>query len=236
MSFDRAVKHTIHHEGGYADDPADRGGETYVGISRVYWPDWEGWAVVDSKKKLPGFPKLLYADPSMIRAVNTFYKTHYWDTISGDALDALDAEIAAEAFDVAVNMGTKRSGQFIQQALNIFNRNGSTYGEIVVDGKIGPATISTLRKFLEKDTPEMFLKVQLLQRGAFYMRIAEADETQERFIRGWINRLSMNKTQVPEQGQTTPIETLREVSITEVQTGQLFMWDGTKFIAVARHS
>lgn len=34
-------------EGGYANVLGDKGGETYMGISRVYWPSWPGWPVID---------------------------------------------------------------------------------------------------------------------------------------------------------------------------------------------
>jgi type VI secretion system secreted protein VgrG len=43
MSWDnflKAFNTTMTFEGGYANDPDDAGGETYMGISRRYHPDW----------------------------------------------------------------------------------------------------------------------------------------------------------------------------------------------------
>ena len=37
--FDHAVKEILRHEGGYVDDPVDRGGETKYGISKRSYPD-----------------------------------------------------------------------------------------------------------------------------------------------------------------------------------------------------
>ena len=51
MSFDNAFAHTQTNEGGYANNKADLGGETYAGISRKYHPKWSGWAIVDELKK-----------------------------------------------------------------------------------------------------------------------------------------------------------------------------------------
>ena len=38
--FSEAFTQTAAHEGGYSNDPLDRGGETYRGIARVHHPDW----------------------------------------------------------------------------------------------------------------------------------------------------------------------------------------------------
>ena len=36
MGFEQAVAKVLDHEGGFVDDPADRGGMTFMGISRVF--------------------------------------------------------------------------------------------------------------------------------------------------------------------------------------------------------
>jgi lysozyme family protein len=38
-------------EGGYVNDPDDKGGETYRGIARKKHPSWRGWYKVDDVKK-----------------------------------------------------------------------------------------------------------------------------------------------------------------------------------------
>lgn len=45
-----AYERMIRREGGYrlTNDPADRGGMTFAGISRNRWPDWEGWRQIDA--------------------------------------------------------------------------------------------------------------------------------------------------------------------------------------------
>ncbi len=39
MSFEQAVDKVLDHEGGFVDDPADRGGMTFMGISRRWFSD-----------------------------------------------------------------------------------------------------------------------------------------------------------------------------------------------------
>ena len=45
--FNQAFDITMGHEGGYANNKLDTGGETYRGVSRNNWPDWEGWRLID---------------------------------------------------------------------------------------------------------------------------------------------------------------------------------------------
>ena len=47
----KALEYTGQNEGGYVNNIADKGQETFNGLSRVYNPDWEGWAKVDEAKK-----------------------------------------------------------------------------------------------------------------------------------------------------------------------------------------
>ena len=42
--FKVAFAKTIRFEGGYVNHKADKGGETYKGIARNFWPKWKGWA------------------------------------------------------------------------------------------------------------------------------------------------------------------------------------------------
>ena len=192
-AFKEAYKFTIKYEGGYVNDPSDYGGETIYGVSRVYWPRWPGWAIVDRAKRESNFPKSLYNNDELHDMVAAFYKEQFWDKLNCDELAKGSVEVAAEAFDAGVNMGIGRAAKFVQTALNIFNRNTKNYRDIAVDGDIGPTTIRTYKTFLQNNDPLLILKSQLLQRGAFYIRRVSTNATQERFIRGWLNRLVIDK-------------------------------------------
>jgi lysozyme family protein len=49
--FSHIVNDTLKHEGGYANHPADKGGETYRGITRKHNSEWEGWRYIDEVKR-----------------------------------------------------------------------------------------------------------------------------------------------------------------------------------------
>ena len=185
--FSDGYKITAAHEGGYVNDPVDRGGETYRGIARVHHPDWTGWARVDAQRRTAGFPKSLDRDATLQRAVKAFYKKAYWDRFKGD--DIPDQALANELYDTAVNMGVRRSVRFLQSSLNLLNRNQKDYKDLIVDGWFGEKTLTTVGTLLRKDRGSRpLVKMMNIQQGARYVEIMAGDASQERFARGWIKR------------------------------------------------
>lgn len=185
--FSDGFERTSAHEGGYVNDPVDRGGETYRGIARVHHPDWSGWKRVDAMRGKRGFPKALDSDGTLQKAVKAFYKKAYWDRFDGD--DIPDQALANELYDTAVNMGVRRSVRFLQSSLNLLNRNQRDYADLVVDGWFGGKTLNTLSVLLRKDRgSDALVKMMNIQQGARYVEIMAGDARQERFARGWIKR------------------------------------------------
>ncbi len=195
--FNEAYQHTSGIEGGYADDPTDRGGETYRGIARKWYPAWPGWKIVDSFKTLteqpnPNFLQLLAVDEPLHKLVRDFYKTEYWDSLRCYAIDS--QAIATELFDTAVNMSKIWAIKFLQQALNALNQNAKFYNDISVDGAIGPATLRTLVTCLSYNDEILILKIMNGLQLARFIEIMTNDPTQEKFARGWIgNRIQIGK-------------------------------------------
>lgn len=185
--FKNAFEKTSSHEGGYVNDPEDRGGETYRGIARRYHPRWSGWTFIDGLKNQAGFPDNLDTSSTLQTAVRSLYKKNYWDRIQGDAIS--DEALAHELYDSAVNMGVARVVKFLQESLNILNRNQRDYPDISVDGNFGPTTLKTLKKLLRKDgSSRNLLRLMNLLQGMGYIEIVRRDPTQEKYIRGWLNR------------------------------------------------
>jgi lysozyme family protein len=173
MSFEKAVAAVLKHEGGYVNDPRDRGGETNFGITR---------AAADAN----GFGNPL---SSMTRRdAEEIYRRAYWNKCGLDGVDQVDEGTAEKLFDIAVNMGIGTAGQFLQRALNLLNRNQSMFADLKVDGQLGPGTVDALHKLQAEDLPVLRALLTAYQ-GRRYIDIIEHDSTQERFTRGWINRL-----------------------------------------------
>lgn len=98
---------TNKNEGGYVNDPADHGGETYCGISRVNFPHWSGWGIIDNCKTMNHFPEILKASDLLPKLIEDFYKTNFWNPINGDNIPNQD--LANQVYDASVNMGVHQA-------------------------------------------------------------------------------------------------------------------------------
>lgn len=163
--FDAAMAFTLRWEGGWVDDPADPGLETYRGISRRAHPDWDGWPLVDAlaDKDAPDLPLEV--------KVRAFYREHYWEPIAGDALPG---PLAVAVFDWAVHSGVTRAAIALQTMI------GAT-----PDGKIGPATIAAAHRY----AGSLAARELLAARRVFLTGLIESRPTLGKFSGGWSNRL-----------------------------------------------
>ena len=185
-NYEPAYRAVMSAEGGYSNRAVDRGGETYCGISRKYYPHWVGWGIVD-QYPLPnkhGIDK----DPKLPALVQSFYKSEYWDKFQGDKIRS--QTIAEELFDTGVNMGLGAAVKFLQRALNVLNRRGKLYPDLEIDGGMGPTTLSSLNTMQEE---RLLFKIMNILQGSHYVDIMLDDETQEDNARGWFNRVSIEK-------------------------------------------
>lgn len=191
--FEEAYKKTMGHEGTYVIDPTDAGGETYCGISRRWFPDWEGWAIIDASRSKDGFPKSLDDDGVLQSLIPMFYKQHFWNRFQGDKIK--DQRVADELFDTAVNMSVSDSVKFLQGALNVLNRNQALFPDMTDDGVLGPTTLDSLHKYCRggKDDVVMLLKIMNVMQGQHYIDYMGKSPMQEKFCRGWFKRVEITK-------------------------------------------
>lgn len=174
---DETISRIIDVEGGYVDDPSDSGGETNYGITL-------------SVARANGYSGSMRDLPKS--KAYEIYSKKYWDSVKGDQLVSLSNDIAAEVVDTAVNAGVYRASEFLQRLLNVMNKNQKLYNDLVVDGNIGPATISALAVYLEARDENVFLDGLNCLQGAFYIELAERRQKDEKFIYGWLkNRVSL---------------------------------------------
>ena len=191
MSFEIAYKKTMVHEGLYSNDSVDFGGETVKGISRRFHPDWSGWGIIDYYKQFENFRDLLKNSKKLGDSVKAFYKKNYWDIFDGDEINSL---IAIEMFDTAVNMGIKKSILFLQIGLNCLNRNEILFKDLIEDSFWGNNTKNALN-LLTKTEIDIIILLKILNvlQGNHYIEIMKKNHTQEKYARGWFNRVEIKK-------------------------------------------
>jgi len=171
--FNLAISTVLEHEGGYANDPLDRGGETYRGIARRFHPRWEGWAVIDAAKQFPGFPGTLDADGHLKSLVVQFYRDKFW------RYEGITSQrVAVKVFDAAVNMGSPNAHRILQRALRQLGY------KLKVDGQMGPRTLrATNEAFMEMLLPELRAYA-----AVYYAKIVARKPEQVKWLYGWMRR------------------------------------------------
>jgi lysozyme family protein len=118
-SFPLALTYVLRSEGGYVNNPHDKGGATNHGITqRVY----NAWRVNHGNK----LRSVALIDDEEVASI---YRYQYWDAVRGDELPA---GVDYAVFDAAVNSGPVHAAKWLQLAL----------GGIKVDGVIGSITIN----------------------------------------------------------------------------------------------
>lgn len=173
MSYkDEVINGIIAVEGGFVDDPDDSGGATKYGITEAVA---RRYGYTGSMRDLPRM--LAYQ----------IYSDQYWHSVNADQLQAMFKPLCNEVVDTAVNVGVIRAGKFLQRALNVLNDNQSLYGDVAVDGHIGPATLKALRYYLDHREGETLVKALNCLQGSFYIELAERREKDQRFVYGWLN-------------------------------------------------
>lgn len=188
--FETAYYITNQIEGGYANDKDDKGGETYRGRSRKFYPEWPGWKIIDSMKTRKDFPGCLDTIPELQVLVKQSYKQIEWNGIMGDNIT--NQAIANEVYDNAVNMGVKKSIEYLQRTINILNRNqrSDMYPDIKVDGSMGAKTLEALKICIKKNTANRVLNVINGFQIKHYLTLMEREPVNEKYI-GWFDRVEI---------------------------------------------
>ena len=175
------IDNIIEVEGGYVNDPADRGGETKYGITiataRAY-----GY-----RGAMRDLPRVTAFDIYL----NDYYLGPHFDWIA-----QRDARLAEELTDTGVNMGQTWGVRFLQRALNAFNDGAALYPDLAEDGFIGRKTLSALDAYLaHRGSQGRLVLLGLVDslQAARYIDLTLARPSNERFAYGWI----ANRTLLP---------------------------------------
>jgi len=98
-----AIIKTLHNEGGFVDNPADRGGPTNMGITQA---------------DLPGTP----IQSLTIAQAEAYYSEHYWKPLYSQIADQ---DVANKLFDMGVLFGVGTVVIFLQTCLKLEPTDGA---------------------------------------------------------------------------------------------------------------
>jgi lysozyme family protein len=168
-------------EGGYVDDPDDRGGKTNMGITHYTLRAAYDRGIVG------------YTDVRQLTEEDgeKIYDVMYYQASKASKMEA---PLDVVHFDAAVNHGLKNAGRMLQISINDLFEND----EVEEDGAVGPATLAALSSLIEGVDVEAVINTYLLHRSLFYTRLVNRDRSQMKFFRGWMNRVGKLKSFVEE--------------------------------------
>lgn len=182
--FERALQAAFRFEGGFSNDPDDRGGATNMGIT----------AGTLSRAKINGWVSKDATIETLTREqAEVIYQKGYWEPIHGDKLPSPVAEVV---FDCAINHGVGGAGRLLQRAINSMNLTTP----LTVDGIIGPKTLAAVARIEELNSElagampelgpgrilrELALSI-LTYRTKYYVDIVKSNSTQKKFLYGWL--------------------------------------------------
>ena len=121
-NFADALTALLVHEGGYANNPADPGGMTNLGVTASTWAMWVGHDVNEKQMRA--------LTPSIVAPL---YRRKFWDACRADELiSGLDYAV----FDYAVNSGVGRAIKALQNCVGVAS-----------DGGFGTTTMAAVSQF-----------------------------------------------------------------------------------------
>lgn len=121
-TFDDCLTLVLGAEGGFANDPRDRGGATKYGITIGTLGDWRRSKYPDAEVTVADVQALTVEEAKEI------YRSRYWNVLR---CDDLPKGVDLLVFDFGVNAGPGRSARVLQDVLGVYQ-----------DGSIGPVTIN----------------------------------------------------------------------------------------------
>ena len=165
-SFQHALDFVLAKEGGYVNDPTDKGGETKFGISD------KRDGIADGKTDVngDGKPDTAIKDLTPEQAAQIYFRDYWQAAYCTDWPDGISLFV----FDSSVQHGVKAAIRQLQSAAGV-----------TADGIVGP---NTTRAVICAD-PEWLLNRCFLRRARYYADIIKSNSSQGKYLNGWFNRL-----------------------------------------------
>lgn len=178
--FERILKEVIlPNEGGYVNNPNDRGGATNYGITQATYDRFN-----DNKGQIRSPVKGITLDE-----VTAIYRS-FWIKARCDLLWDYAPALTVHHFDFLINAGYERKGI---DAAEILQRTINHFIPTTVDGYIGPKTLGNIVKYIRTNPLKGDLNLSTdyaMRRQRYYNDLVIFNPSQKEFLNGWLKRVS----------------------------------------------
>jgi lysozyme family protein len=162
MTVDDVIDDIIRREGGFVDNPSDRGGPTKFGITQATLAEWRGSPVTAND-----------VEALTVDEARSIYRALYIDK---PGLDALPEPLRGLVVDTAVQSGGKTAVRLLQTAL----------GGPAVDGILGPVTMAAI----QYANPALLYRKMLAGRIRYLGEVITVRPANAEFAKGWMARVA----------------------------------------------
>jgi lysozyme family protein len=163
MSFDITLDYTLREEGGFGNNPSDRGGPTNFGVTQGTYDLYRD--SIDAPRR----SVRLIKRTEMVG----IYHVNYWRDASCHKFCVEQPDLALIHFDTAVNCGVGIAIRFLQSV-----------AKVKIDGKIGPITLAAVKACDLKAAGKEYLYLRYQR----YLDIIQNNPSQKVFKNNWLSR------------------------------------------------
>jgi lysozyme family protein len=165
-------------------DPSDPGKATRWGVTEAVA---RAWGYTGAMKDLP-------RDTAELIYLHQYFEQPHFDKVL-----LRSRELAAELFEIEVNLPPGQAGEFLQRALNALNDPDGdgkvNYPQLKVDGNLGEQSFVSLDAFLFlRKTPGIHCLLALInsQQAVYYLERTEQRPKAKKYVYGWtMNRIQL---------------------------------------------
>ena len=166
-NFEQFANRLLRLEGGFVNNPSDKGGPTKYGVILSTWKQYGYDKDRDGDIDVEDLKKITTDDAKQIA------KKIFWDFFKADQIK--NQSVAEIIVDWAYNSGRVVAAKKVQQIL-----------KVPVDGDFGRITLQAINK---ANQASLFEAIKA-SRAQYYQKIVENNPSQLIFLRGWMNRLN----------------------------------------------
>lgn len=164
--YKKLIPHVLKWEGGWGNDPVDKGGPTMKGVTLATYTAYctKKGKPVPTQQALKNISQIEWED---------IFKSMFWDRWQADKINS--QSIANLLVDWAWTSG-QWGIKYPQQIL-----------KVVVDGKVGPKTLAAINNY--PNQKELWDRLWNRRKQHFESIVAK-NPSQKKFLKGWLNRLN----------------------------------------------
>jgi lysozyme family protein len=169
-SFEKFAGKLLHLEGGFVNNPKDKGGPTKYGVILCTWQEYGHDKDGDGDIDVEDIKKLTEEDARYIA------KKIFWDFFQADFI--LNESVAEFIVDWGYNSGRKTVAKIVQRLI-----------KVDTDGIVGAHTLGVIN-YVDQ---QILFNELILERKIFIGNIINRRPDQMEFFKGWMNRINSFK-------------------------------------------